>query len=238
MIAQRNWFPRRAVGCLGAALLLAALAACSGGSPPSVTPASPSDGPIAHGTPSELPTSQPSPTVSPLDLTEIVISSESPPRGMTFSSGEEGRQVLDRLPLSPDTAAQLKAQSGFVDGRSTAFAGSAEDFEASKGFILTWVARYASQDDAAGAFSILLNELQSDDHYGWGIGADAGLGDEGTCLEGDNPQLGGLHETICLWRHGPLVMIVGGGSENETPIQTDAEVMDARASALRQASTR
>lgn len=97
---------------------------------------------------------------------------------------------------------------------------------------MTRVAQYASPDDATGALSILLNELQSDDHYGWGIGADAGLDDEGMCLEGDNPQLGGLHETICVWRHGPLVMIAGGGSEDETPIQADAEAMQARAGAL------
>jgi hypothetical protein len=31
---------------------------------------------------------------------------------------------------------------------------------------------------------------------------------------------------------GPLVMIVGGGSENETPIESDAEAMEARANAL------
>lgn len=119
-----------------------------------------------------------------------------------------------------------------MDGAWSRFAGSAEDFAASKNFILTWVVQYATAADADGAFSTLLNELQSDDHYGWGIGEDAGLGDEGTCREGDNPQLGGLHETICLWRHGPLVMVVGGGSENETPIQADAEAMDARADAL------
>jgi len=80
------------------------------------------------------------------------------------------------------------------------------------------------------AFAILLNELTSDDHYGWD-GGDVGLGAEGTCAQGDNPQMGGLHETICVWRHGPLVMVVGGGSENETPIQADAEAMDARADA-------
>ena len=137
-----------------------------------------------------------------------------------------------QLPLFSDTATGLLAAPGFVDGRWSRFAGSAEDFAASKGFILTWVVQYASPYDAESAFSILLNELQSDDHYGWGIGEDAGLGDEGTCLEGDNPQLGGLHETICLWRRGPLVMVAGGGSENEAPIRADAEAMDARAHGL------
>jgi hypothetical protein len=150
---------------------------------------------------------------------------------MTLSDDGEGRAVLEQLPLFPDTAAELLAAPGFVDGRWSRFAGSAEDFEASKGFILTWVARYASPEDATEAFAILLNELTSDDHYGWD-GEEVGLGNEGTCAEGDNPQMGGLHETICAWRHGPLVMLVGGGSENETPIQADAETMDARADAL------
>jgi hypothetical protein len=167
-----------------------------------------------------------------MDLTGIVIPPESPPSGMTLSDEGAGPATLDQLPLFPDTATDLLAVPGFVDGRWSRFAGSAADFEASTAFILTWAVQYAAPSDAERASAILLNELQSDDHYGWGIGQDAGLGDEGTCREGDNPQLGGLHETICVWRHGPLVMVVGGGSENETPIQAEAEAMDARALAL------
>ena len=151
---------------------------------------------------------------------------------MTLSDGGDGRLTLEQLPLFPDTAAELLAAPGFVDGRWSRFAGSADDFESSKGFILTWATQYSSPDGAAKVFSILLNELQSDDRYGWGIGVDAGLGDQGTCLEGDNPQMGGLHETICVWRQGPLVMVVGGGSENAVPIETEAEAMAARADAL------
>jgi len=149
---------------------------------------------------------------------------------MTLSDRGEGRATLEQLPLFPDTAADLLSARGFVDGRWSRFAGSLEAFEASKGFILTWVTRYASPEDAMEAFAILLNELTSDDHYGWD-GEDVGLGDEDTCAEGNNAQMGGLHETICVWRHGPLVMVAGGGSENETPIQADAEAMDARADA-------
>ena len=171
-------------------------------------------------------------SVGPLDLDAIVIPPTSPPAGMKLSSDGHGRDALTRLPLFPDTAAALIAAPGFVDGRYSDFAGSAEDFEASRGFVLTWVAQYASPGDATGAFAILRNELESDDHYGWGMGEDAGLGDAGTCLEGDNPRLGGLHETICVWRRGTLVMIVGGGSANETPIPAAAEAMDARADAV------
>jgi len=233
VIAPGKSFPRQPIGGLGAAVLLAAIAACSGGELPSGTmDTKPSEQPSSSPAASEPPASQPSPIVAPLDLTAIVIPPGSPPSGMTLSDEGGGPATLEQLPLFPDTGADLLAASGFVDGRWSRFAGSAEDFAASRNFILTWVVQYASPSNAEDAFSILLNELESDDHYGWGIREDAGLGDEGTCLEGDNPQLGGLHETICLWRHGPLVLIAGGGSENETPIEGEAEAMDARAQAL------
>jgi hypothetical protein len=151
---------------------------------------------------------------------------------MTLSDEGGDRAVLGQLPLSPDTAAQLGAVPGFVGGRWSRFAGSASDFQASRGFILTWVVAYDSAANAEGAVGILRNELESEDHYGWGIGADAGLGDEGTCLDGENPQMGGLPETICVWRRAQLVMVVGGGSDNETPIEDEAAAMDARAAEL------
>jgi hypothetical protein len=168
-------------------------AACSGSVPPSPSSAAThSEGQTSAPESFGQPVSQPTPPVMPLDLTTMVISPESPPNGMTSSSAGEGREVLSRLPLSPETSTQLQAVQGFMDGRYSDFAGSSEDFEASKGFILTWVAQYASPGNAADALSILLNELQSDDGYGWDISEDPGLGDQGTCSEGENPQLGGL----------------------------------------------
>jgi hypothetical protein len=178
------------------------------------------------------PTLQPSIAPSPLDVAAVVIPPDDPPEGMTLSDEGGGRPVLQQLPLSPDTASQLEATPGFVEGRWSRFAGSASDFEASRGFILTWVVEYASEETARTAISILLDELQAEDHYDWGVGEDAGLGDEGTCLDGENPQMGGLQETICVWRRAQLVMVVGGGSANETPVQDDAAAMDARAAAL------
>ena len=165
----------------------------------------------------------PSPSVTQVDLEAVVISPEAPPAGMTADGGRDG-QVLGRLPLSPTRAAELQAQPGFVNGRYATFSGSA-------GFLLSWAAQYASDQDAAGAVSIILDELQSEDGYGWGMGEPAGLGDEGTCLEGDNPRESGLHETICVWRNGSLVLVVGGDS-TETPMQSLAEETDARAGAV------
>ena len=162
----------------------------------------------------------------------VVIAPDAPPDGMTLSDEGGGADVLGQLPLFPDTASELQAVPGFVDGRWSRFARSASDFENSRNFILTWIVQFAPEENAKAAVSILLNELQSDNHYAWGIGEDAGLGDEGTCLDGQNPQMGGLEETICVWRRGPLVMVVGGGTENETPIRDDAAAMDARAAEL------
>jgi hypothetical protein len=100
-----------------------------------------------------------------------------------------GRGDCDRIhrphPLSPRDSRAAHA----VDGRWSRFAGSADDFDASKGFILTWVVQYASSAEAAAVFPILRNELESEAHYGWGTGEYAGLGDGGTCLEGDNPLI-------------------------------------------------
>ena len=171
-------------------------------------------------------------TLASEDLTSIIIPPASPPAGMTLSSEGSGRAALERLPLFPDTAAALMAQPGFVDGRWSDFAGSPDDFAASIGFVLTWVVTYASESEAVGAYSILREELESPESYGWGRGDDAGLGDEGTCREGDNPRLDGLHETVCLWRRSSLVMVVGGGSKNETPIPVTAAAMDSRAATL------
>jgi hypothetical protein len=142
---------------------------------------------------------------------------------MSSDGGRDG-QILGRLPLSPSRASDFQGQSGFVTGSYSTFSGSS-------GFLLTWAAQYASEVEAAQAVSVVLDDLQSDDGYGWGIGDDAGLGDEGTCLEGDNPQEGGLHETICAWRNGPLVLVVGGAS-GEATVQSIAEEMDSRADAV------
>jgi hypothetical protein len=176
----------------------------------------------AVAVPSATPSSSPS-TVDAMDLAAVVISADTPPTGMSSDGGRDG-QILGRLPLSPRRASQLQSQSGFVTGSYSTFSGPS-------GFLLTWAVQYASEAEAAGATSIVLDELQSDDGYGWGRGDDAGFGDEGTCLEGDNPQEGGLHETICVWRNGPFVLVVGGDSSDAT-VQSFAEQMDSRADAI------
>jgi hypothetical protein len=200
------------------ALIVAACAASTG---PTTSVGS------SHASPE--PPAGPSSSLMRIDLAAIVLPPDEPPDGTTLSDEGGGRPVLQQLPLFPDTADQLQATPGFVDGRWSRFAGTASDFEASRGFVLTWAVEFALEANANKAASILLNELQSEDRYGWGIGEDAGLGDEGTCLDGRNPQMGGLQETICVWRRAQLVMVVGGGTFNKTPVQDEAAAMDARA---------
>ena len=212
---------RRTVATWGLMALAAMVTGCG-------APSSP--GSVASTGASERATALPSATVGAIDLDAVVIPPDAPPDGMTLSDEGGGTATLEQLPLFPDTAADLLAAPGFVDGRWSRFAGAPEDFEASKNFILTWVTEYASSANAAHVFSILHNELTSEDHYGWN-GENADLGDAGTCGEGDSPTLG-IHETICVWQRGPLVMVIGGGSENETPIEAESEAMDARAADL------
>jgi hypothetical protein len=218
----------RLAGCLVLSLTVGACGLGPGGSPAATA----GPGESVPGSRPGSPTLQPSIAPSPLDLASVVIPPDEPPGGMTLSDEGGGRAVLEQLPLFANTASQLQATPGFVGGQWSRFAGSASDFEASRGFILTWVVEYDSEANAKSALAILLTELESEDHYGWGPGDDAGLGDEGTCLDGENPQMGGLQETICVWRRAQLVMVVGGGNDNETPVQDDAAAMDARAAEL------
>ncbi len=207
---------QRPTATSGLAIVALTLAACADAGPATTPrPSLPAS--------SEDSSAGPSSTVEPTDLGAVVISADRPPTGMSSDGGRDG-QILGRLPLSPSRASDFQGQSGFVTGSYSTFSGSA-------GFLLTWAAQYASEVEAANAVSIVIDDLQSDDGYGWGIGEDADLGDEGTCLEGDNPQEGGLHETICAWRNGPLVLVVGGDS-SEATVQSLAEEMDSRADAV------
>jgi hypothetical protein len=219
---------RGLAGCLALSLTVGACGFGAGETPAGTAEPAERIQPSRPGSPAP----DPSIAQSPLDLASVVIPPDEPPGGMTLSDEGGGRGVLEQLPLFPDTASQLHATPGFVDGRWSRFAGSEANFEASRAFILTWVVEYDSEANAKTAATILLNELQSDDHYGWGLGEDAGLGDEGTCLDGENPQMGGLPETICVWRRAQFVMVVGGGNHNETPIESDAAEMDARVAEL------
>jgi hypothetical protein len=140
-----------------------------------------------------------------------------------------GRDVLIEPLHSEASLDRIAAQSGFVGGLSRSFSGDG-------GALLSWATQFETEADAESAFLVYLDELQLEGGYGFGIGAQAGLGDEGTCLQGDNPFLDGLHEAICVWRNGTLVLIAGGPIEPNSPqssfdIRGIADTMDAQATA-------
>lgn len=161
-----------------------------------------------------------SPTSTPgasSDLAEIVISPTAPPEGMGFDEAVEGRAVLTHVVIS-GRASEFLALPGFRDGRVTKFSGLS-------GALLSLGLSFDTPHDAATAFDLFLDELQSKEGYGFGPGPDADLGDEGTCDEGANPGVDGLQESICLWRNGPLVLIAGGPIDPEH-LRPIAEAMD------------
>ena len=85
------------------------------------------------------------------DLSAVVYSPDAPPSGMTSDGSRDG-QVLGRLPLSTSRSAALQAHPGFVNGRYATFSGSS-------GFLLSWAAQYASDEDAAGAGAIIFSPM-------------------------------------------------------------------------------
>lgn len=164
-----------------------------------------------------------------LDLSLIVVQPEDSPPEQELTGTATGRDVLVEPLHSQSALDRIAAQSGFVDGLSRSFSGAG-------GSLLSWVTQFETEGDAESAFLVYLDELQLEGGYAFGIGAKAGLGDEGTCLQGNNPFLDGLHEAICVWRSGTLVLIAGGPIEPDSPqtsfeIRSIADAMDALATA-------
>lgn len=167
----------------------------------------------ARPTLSDLPTPS-----APPDLADIVVTAAEVPVGLNPSTTDEGRAVLTRVVIS---ARRLRFTSltGFAEGRYA-------DFSGDGGILLSLAMRFDDVAHADQAFDLYLDELESDDGWGLDGGTEAGLGDEGVCVEGDTPI--GVREAICLWRAGTVILIAGG-SIGAGKIRTIAEGMNARA---------
>ena len=176
--------------------------------------ASTGDPSMPESSASTSPGVSPSSGVSPsANLAGIVIGQSDPPEGMSHDTTVEGADALTQVVISGRDA-EFLALPGFRDGRSNSFSGES-------GALLSIALAFDTPDDAAGALDLFLDELQSDDGYGFGAASgDAGLGDEGTCQEGANPALDDLQESICIWRHGDAVLIVGGPSLRRSCVRT------------------
>lgn len=162
------------------------------------------------------------PSSPPLDLADIVLAPEAAPSGVSDDTVAEGTPVLTRVVISGRDI-EFLALDGFTAGRYSQFSGEG-------GLLLSLGLLFDTVGNAERAFDLYLDELRSDKGYGVGTGgAEAGLGEEGTCAEFDNPALDGLHENACLWRHGALVLLSGGTLEPDV-IHSIAEGMDTRVS--------
>jgi hypothetical protein len=225
----------RSAGLFAAVLAVVGVSACA----PTVTPITQvphSPEPVAS-VEAAMPTADPS-VVSPqptegsppaalaLDLSDIVLAPEAPPSGTGHDYTVEGAPVLTRPVVSGRDSGFLSLD-GFTAGRYTAFSGES-------GILLSLGLLFDTVGNAGRAFDLYLDEFRSDTGYGvGGRGVEAGLGEQGTCAEFDNPSLGDLHEYACLWCHGPLVLVAGGTLEPDT-VDSIAAGMDARVSSALQ----
>ena len=160
-----------------------------------------------------------SPPAAPaLDLASVILAPDAAPSGVRNDTVVEGTPVLTRVVISGRDL-EFLALSGFAAGRYSQFSGEG-------GLLLSLGLLFDTTADAERALALFLVELRSDKGYRVGSGgAEVGLGDGGTCAEFDNPALGGLQESACLWRHGTLVLLTGGTLGPEA-IQAIAEGMD------------
>jgi len=193
---------RSALACL---LMLVAAAACE-------------SGPHATTGQTQAPASTP-----PIDLAAIVVSPDEPPLGMGHDAIIGGRDTLTLVVVSGRNAA-FAALDGFVDGRATTFSGDA-------GALLSMVLVFEPSIHGDLAYHEYGKELNAATGYNFDGARVEGLGFENVCGTGTNPLLGGLVESICLWRAGGLVLAVGGPLPL-ADVQTIAEEMHARATVL------
>ena len=202
---------RRIVRGCSLALTFAGVLGCNGAAMPTAVPSAVSP----------QPTEELSPAALALDPADIVLAPAAAPPGTSNDSVVDGRPVLTRVVISGRDA-EFLALDGFAAGRYTQFSGDG-------GLLLSLGLVFDAAGHAERAFDLYLDELESDEGYGVGTGGvDAGLGDEGTCADFDNPALGGLHENACLWRHGTLVLL-SGGTLGPDAIHSIAEGMETRA---------
>lgn len=161
----------------------------------------------------------PSPTPMATYLAAVTVSDATLPVGLHVDHTDVGRAVLTYKVISGREATFL-ALEGFVEGRYTESSGDS-------GLLLSLALAFDTVEHAEAAFDLYIDELLSDAGYGWGSETPPGFGDAGTCAEGPNPALGGIHENACVWRNGTLVMIAGG--TDRSVVHDVAVGMDARA---------
>jgi hypothetical protein len=89
-------------------------------------------------------------------------------------------------------------------------AGRYRQFSGEGGLFLSLGVQFDTVEHADHAFGLFLNELESQEGYGLDSRTPEEVGDEGRCTEGPNRDVGGIHERICLWRTGQVILVAGG----------------------------
>jgi len=137
------------------------------------------------------------------DLSVIVLDADSAPDGTSLDATHETTAaVVNRVVIS-GREAQFIELPGLSAGRHSEFSGDG-------GLLLSLGVRFDSVENADHAFDLFLNELESEEGYGLDSRTSEKIGDEGKCTEGPNRDLGGIHERICLWRTGQMILVAGG----------------------------
>lgn len=166
-----------------------------------------------------LSVAEPSPSSRAVDLASLVVSPDAPPLGMQHDASGAGRDALTMLIIS-GREAEFAALDGFVDARWTTFSGDA-------GALLSLAMAFDDGPTGDLAYHQFAKELRAEEGYGFGDMEPTELGFESRCGTGANPALGGLVETICIWREGPLILIAGGPLPPDA-LKAIAAEMDAR----------
>lgn len=156
---------------------------------------------------------------APPDPGEIVLAANAAPPGMAFNGTGEGHDALTVVVLS-GRQAEFLALPGFAVGHYRTFSGDA-------GAVLSLALVFDDAEDAATAYDLYLDELQSGEGYGLDDAQAADWGDEGVCASGPVPTPIG-EETICLWQADSVVMALGGAMDPDQ-FEDIAAGMDRRA---------
>jgi hypothetical protein len=196
--------------------VILALAACDLSERPAATSVQPTAAITATSHPE---TAAPMSAAPPIDLASIIVSPEAPPPGMHHDETGLGRDALTMLIIS-GREAEFAALNGFVDARWTTFSGDA-------GALLSLAMAFEEGIVGDVTYHEFVNELRSEEGYGFGDVERVALGFEGICDTGANPAHDGLVETICIWREANLILIAGGPMP-PAALKAIAADMDAR----------
>ena len=152
-------------------------------------------------------------------LGAVLVKEETAPRGLKQDYRERGAPALTRVVIS-GRGAEFLALPGFLAGEFAGFSGE-------RGVLLSLGLAFDTEANTRTAYQLYVDELESAAGYGFST-RPAALGDEAVCGEGGNPGLGGLQESICIWRDRDLVLIIGGTLSPKATMSA-AEGMDLRA---------